>query len=478
LAPDPAPPVGLWHGTVVTNAILYGYSPLSGTLSAPVVGVDHYRVWPPPSSADVQTGTYWMLDRIVETLRASTHSIVNLSIGPYDGQIADDTEPNRWTAELDSLAADRGIVFVNAIGNNGEETNNRLLSPGDMANGIGVGACTSRDYSDRVTRAPYSPVGPGRPGQRVQPVGVAFGGTADQERFCGLGVSGTMVSAHGTSFAAPLITHGIVGLPPKLGSRARPETLRAFAAHFASGRGTRGTKITDIGYGRILEDYTVALECQQNEITVLYQDTIKRGQVSAYYLPAPVSISECELVQLIWTICYMSPVDPSSASDYTEAGLDITFRPHENTHQLYDASSKKALGEVDVVKQKVIFEKDFKAGKVFLSELPVADSGWRRGRTEGEQRAGGKWETLVKANIRRRGPLLFRPRIDVEYLARRAGILVNADKAPPLELTILVTLRAPDGVNLYESVRAAYPVLIELPVDLALQATVALPIQV
>jgi hypothetical protein len=478
LAPDPAPPVGLWHGTVVTNAVLYGYSPLSGKLSTPVIGIDHYRVWPPPSSANVETGTYWMLDRIVETLRASTHSIVNLSIGPYDGQLADDTEPNRWTAELDALAFERGIVFVNAIGNNGEDSNNRLLSPGDMANGVGVGACTTRGNTDRISRAPYSPVGPGRPGQRVQPVGVAFGGTADRERFCGLGIGGSMVAAHGTSFAAPLVTHGIAGLPAKLGLRARPETLRAFAAHFASGRGAKGTKLTDIGYGRFPENYAAALECLPNEITVLYQDTIKRGQVSAYYLPAPDNISEYEWVELIWTICYMSPVDPSSAADYTEAGLDITFRPHENTHHLYDAASKESLGEVDVVKQKSSFEKDYQAGKVFLSELPVADSGWRRRRAEGEQRAAGKWETLVKASVRRRGPLLFKPRIDVEYLARRAGLLINAETAAPLELTILVTLRAPDSVDLYEAARAAYPVLVELPVDVALQTKVTLPIRV
>jgi len=479
LAPDPAPSIGLWHGTVVTNTLLYGYTPLSGALATPIAGIDHYRVWPPPSTVDVDTGAYWMLDRIVETLQASKHSIVNLSIGPYNGQIGDDAEPNRWTAELDAIAVTHGIVFVNAIGNNGQETNNRLLSPGDMANGMGVGACTSRDRTQRIIRAPYSPVGPGRAGQRVQPVGVAFGGTEAQDRYCGLGMNGAMVAAHGTSFAAPLVTHAVTALSENLGARTRPETLRAFAAHFAEGRGARGTKLTDIGYGRLPEDYERALECEPNEVTLLYQDTLNRGEVAAYYLPAPASVAEGDSIEVLWTVCYMSPIDPSSAADYTEAGLDITFRPHERIHHLYDATNRKLLGEVDILRDKATFEKQYQAGSVILSDLPVADSGWRRGRTEGELRAAGKWETLVHAAIRRRGTLLFRPRLDIEYMARRAGMLVKPKDALPLDLTILVTLRAPTSIALYESVRAEYPVLVELQADLAVRAAVsAVPVRV
>ena len=83
-----------------------------------------------------------------------------------------------------------------------------------------------------------------------------------------------------------------------------------------------------------------------------------------------------------------------------------------------------------------------------------------RTRNEALLREEGKWETTVSASVRMRASGLFSPRIQLSYLARRNGSLVS--NVDPLNYSALVTVRAPQGVQLYDAVRTQLPLLTPL----------------
>lgn len=458
---------GIRHGTIVTNAVLYGYDAVAAEQPRPLVTVDHYRILPAPPVGTTDTQFYWMLDRIVERTVADGHTIVNLSLGPPKS-VDEDSEPHRWTAELDALAHDKGILFISAVGNNGRRAENRVQVPGDMANGLSVGACTSRDEGRPLQRASYSAIGPGRPGQRVVPVGVGFGGSsADAEPFRGRGPHGVFIEDQGTSFATPLATHGIGGLRAILGSAngsrqagvQRPDTLRAYAAHFAHGRVVTNQDERDVGYGRLRESYADVWDCGQSAVTVEYNLLLKRNQLIAVQFPVPAGIRSDAMLDIIFTVCYTSRVQPAHAADYARAGLDMTFRPHDRMFCISDPATKKVLiPKIDVQSESAMVVKLLATG-ARLSEHPVSRSGWRRSKWEGDQRGSGKWDTLVRSELRVRSKDLHAPRLDIEYLFRDGARLVR-DRVPDLAVTLLVTVRAPQDVALYDRVLQELPVLV------------------
>ena len=179
LTSEPATADGLDHGTAVVGAAMFGLANAETTVRQPPCPIESVRVMPPREIPGDLAG-YWILDQIVEAVRENDFGIVNLSIGP-ERAMEDSHEPDRWTSELDHLAWEHTVLFVVAAGNGGEQPQDlglhRIQVPGDMVNGITVGACDSPPPSRAWSRADYSSMGPGRHGNRVVPTGVQFGGT-------------------------------------------------------------------------------------------------------------------------------------------------------------------------------------------------------------------------------------------------------------------------------------------------------------
>jgi hypothetical protein len=466
------------HGTMVTSAILYGYAAVDADgAQSPVALVDHYQVIPPPKAVGVvDTEFYWVLDQIVKYSVGHDHRIVNLSLGP-PRCMEEDAEPHAWTATLDEIAKQYGILFVCAVGNNGAFERNRIRVPADMANGLAVGACRSRDAAARVQRADYSALGPGRAGQRVAPLGVAFGGSlADSTPFRARGPGGRPENDEGTSFATPLVSHGIADLRAMLDS-PRPDTLRAFAAHFVQGRPARGHDARHIGYGRLRETYADVWDCGPNAITVLYDVEMRKGELLALPLPMPGGIRPDAEVRIVFTVCYSSEVQAQHASDYTRSGLDITFRPHDQMFTAYDASTKplKRIGTFHVERDQDALAEIAKTRPIKMSAHPLAKSGWRRSRWEGDQRDAGKWDTLVRADWPFAARELRGARVDLEYHARDGVRLMGPD-APVLPVTVLITVEGPTDVPLYDLVQPQLQSLVPL-VRSASEISVPLPLR-
>lgn len=463
------PPGGpaLRHGSMVTSAMLYGSINPAETLPDPTACVDHYRVFPMPPLVKGKPDhrLYDVLDKIKATVQQHHYPIVVLAIGPNDS-IDEASEPDRFTAELDALAFENDVTFVVAVGNNGELDRalgyDRVQPPGDMVNGIGVGAVTTntRDSKKRNIRATYSARGPGREGQRVQPLVVEFGGSKD-ERFVGFDERGRLASAMGTSFAAPTVGRSVGGLQSSLEPvRHRPDVLRGFAVHHAERGHGHGKLYCDLGYGRVPADFSNAFECPENEVTVLFEDRLPRGEVTALRFPFPIGLPPDAKLELLWTLSYVSAVDPRDATDYTLSGIDTVFRPDSRRRMLTDPATKK--GEpVRTDSDRSRIAKALAAGWR-LSEEPSAHSSWSLTKGEQRLRRDGKWETIMPGRVLAKAGELFEPRLDVSHLRRENGRLVRGKAIEPLRFAMLLTIRALSGEAVYDLVASQYRVLTPL----------------
>ncbi|HKP89474.1 MAG TPA: S8 family peptidase [Thermoleophilaceae bacterium] len=456
------------HGTLVTSALLYGPVELGRALEPPPAHVDHFRVLPPPPGVDEDDEPYWVLDRVVETLRAHPDRwrLVNLSYGP-DETVDEGGDVDRFTAEVDLLAYDLGLTFVVAVGNEGSSTistlgDDRVMAPADGVNVLGVGACDA-PAPEALTRADYSCVGPGRPGLRVQPLGVSFGG-AHARLFTGAAPNGGLQASLGTSFAAPSAARGLATLLPVV-PELSPTLARGLAAHFADGADT--AELVELGYGRLPGDYRPLLECSEGEVTVVVRDTIQRGGGRSYALPYPRG-GAGGIVETRWTISFTSPTDPQDPVEYTLAGLELLFRPHVMRYKMTKKGEKPKT--VDLRESNALNQLLTDGWELGRQPLPRPAKQWR---SEQTLREDGKWETVMRHEDSMRSASLFLPELIVAYLERSQGKLVPARSAQrELDFTLVMTVRSRRTADIYERVLAdsRFHVLTPLAPVVAVQA--------
>jgi Subtilase family len=459
------------HGSTVTSAFLFGNLDGKKQLPRPPAAVDHFRVFPPPAAElDGDPNLPWLLDQITSVVKQRRHRLFNISLGP-DVCTDEDEVPHAWTLKLDQLAREHKVTFVVAAGNNGEEDQalgyNRVQAPADMINGIGVGACRFESSSEPLERASYSAMGPGRYGQIVQPIGVAFGGDFTAKAFVGFNHSGRLQMTSGTSFATPLVARGVAELHGGLGvERSTPDVTRAFAAHFAVPKKQKHD-VLELGYGRLPVSYAHIWECAPNECVVLYQDTLRRAETIAMHLPFPRGLDDGVLIELVWTIAFTSTTDPANAAEYSRDGLELHFRPNENLRAIKDPATGLQIAQLDIARRRVELDALSQKQAIDIGSNPLSDSRWHPKSNGPKRRGAGQWETLLRGRIPRiKTEELFLPRLDINYLHRAGGRLEH--RTAPLAVTMLVTMRAPVKVPLYDAVRNQFQVLTPLVNQLSL----------
>lgn len=444
----------LKHGTGVTGAVLYGLVAPGQMAPQPPLPVDSFRVLPAPNVPGDLEG-YWVLDRIKETVEQDGHKLVNLSLGPSLA-VEEDMEPNRWTSELDQLAWDNDVLFVVAAGNDGEEDRttglHRVQVPADMANGLAVGSCDAPAPDSPWARAPYSSMGPGRHGSRVQPLGVQFGGGPDR-LFKVLRGDGRFWEAAGTSFAAPVTTHALAELVNHL-PRINSSVLRAFATHFAE-RPRHHIKLRDeVGYGRHPLSFVDAMNCDPDTVHVLIIDEIAREDLFGYRLPVPATVSAGVDLQL--TLAYSSPVDPTQPTEYTSASLELVLRPHQFMHSFRPPKGDDGRTQT-LDRRSAEATQLMQDGWVWSQEAVTQTLGAPKGANEAQLRDSGKWETIRHHRLPL--PAVDGPRLELSYLARRAGALDNSPTKVPFALLMSIKDQAGNG-TLYDEVRSNFRALL------------------
>lgn len=416
----------LYHGAAVSGALLFG--PLKEGQKAPVpyCYVDHYRV------LDELTGVgdedlLDVLIRIETILKSTNYQFASLSIGPFM-PIEDSGEPHAWTSVLDKIFVEQGILATLAIGNTGTEDresgNARIQPPSDSVNGMAIGAADTEH--DKWKRAPYSSFGPGRAPGIIKPDVVAFGGSSEQNfNVVNAFDKGNSCPDAGTSYATPASLRTALGVRVHFGEILSPIALKALLIH---GADDNGHAREEVGWGRIPLDFNELVKTDGHVARVVYQGVLSPAES----IKAPIPMPPEELkgrVTIEATIAYLAPISPQDSANYTNAGLDIVFRPNDKkkskvTQKHPDPQSFFSGTEYELYDEKLTYK-------------------------------AHTWETVRTAKCTKLASKLSNPRFDIHYNARDGvgGVHGSGQK---INYALIVTISAPNHPELYNHIVQRY----------------------
>jgi len=348
------------------------------------------------------------------------------------------------------LAATRKVAFFVAVGNDGEAGNglDRIQSPSDMVNGMGIGAYTQRNGRD--VHAPYSCKGPGRECSKMKPDLVAFGGCDQQPIHLVAATSGKKVLAHGTSFASPIAA--------ALGAQTtdsfeRGTTLLARALLIHTARHPEGDPDHLLGHGIVGPTMDDILYCNRNEVTIIFQGDLIPTKMVRLPVMLPTGINITGNVEIRWTIAGLPPVSPIHPSDYTACCIEDTFYPNDQVFafSLLDKNGKRQVKRLHL-KDDDAEIKRLLANGWEKSHMPTTQSG-NEYPTEQERRSSYKWEPIVRRAVSKRASSLYQPFLVLHAIPRNSG-------TARLDYAAIVTISAPKCADdLYSAVLRRYPVL-------------------
>lgn len=376
--------------------------------------------------------------------------LFNLSFGPK-GPIVDDSI-SRFTYALDKLTYDvkEGEInplFCIAAGNDGEleDPLNRIQSPSDMVNGLGVGAYSFSTNGDLI-RAPYSCIGSGREGAKTKPDFLEFGGSLERPFVLIDLEAGTLSANWGTSFASPLAI-GKIGRLLAKSENIQPHIGRTLLIH--NTKTDKEHSRNEQGYGFCPENIDDILNCEDKIVTILYSGMLKPTRMAKLPIFAPKINKIGGCVKISWTVTTI--VDPyaNDPDAYTNNCIVDTFYPHELTFNFSKRNSKpyklNLLNKEHWLKAEELLDEGYQR-----SDLPVSSAGQYKNETD-LRNIDLKWDTVIKKQKSMRGSSLLNPFLTLHAIGRNGYI----DK--PLKYFVAVTIDAPKyGGSLYDEILQTY----------------------
>jgi hypothetical protein len=244
----------------------------------------------------------------------------------------------------------------------------------------------------------------------------------------------------GTSFAAPSVLRLGTGIKAHFGSGLNLLAIRTLLIHSTE---CADHSRQEVGWGRVPRDLATIVLCDDDTIRIVYQGTIS----PARYIRIPVPVPPGELtgnVSIKATLCYKTPTDPHHPGNYTRAGLELTFRPHDQK-----------------------FSRDTQLHPDSKSFFGTTVNGM----TEDELRKDAwKWENCLHATKSFRGSSLRNPTFDLHYNARLEGRDFRPDE--PLSYAMIITVKSRNTLDLYDQVVRKYATQLE-----PIRPVVDIPIQ-
>ncbi|MBC3803348.1 S8 family serine peptidase [Acetobacterium fimetarium] len=441
------------HGTGVCGVVLHGN--LAGKskndlLEVPCLSIESYRVLPLKNESDFEL--YEAIDAIEQVVKTRNDlKLFNLSFGPI-GAIVDDSI-SRFTYVLDRLTYDvpegeTNPLFCVAVGNDGDLgfPFNRIQSPSDMVNGLGVGAYTI-DLDGEKQKASYSCIGGGREGAKIKPDFLEFGGSIDRP-FVLVGTKpNTLAASAGTSFASPLVVNKI-GTLMAHSENIEPHLGRTLLIHNAE----RACHLTqeDQGYGFCPDNVHEILTCEDKKVTILYSGTLEPKQTVQLPVFAPHINRVAGNVTISWTITTI--VDPfvNDPDAYTNNCIEDVFIPHEMTFNFskYGHPTKKLnlLKKDSIIQASELLDNGYKK-----SNFPVSHPSKKYWEETDLRATDLKWDTVISKYQRMRGASLLNPAITLHAIGR------NDFDARELKYFVAVSIEAPNFEgSLYDTILQNY----------------------
>lgn len=458
---EPSDDACVSHGSGVCSAILYGnLAGLNGkdVLEPPCALIDCYRVLPLQNKKDFDL--YEVIDLIESIVPNSPHTkLYNLSMGPK-GAIVDDSI-SRFTYALDKLTYevaqdDINPLFVVAVGNDGElpPLYNRIQSPSDLVNGLGIGSFTYNCNGEKTVSS-YSCVGPGREGGKTKPDLLEFGGSIEHPFIIPDLDHLSLCATAGTSFSAPVVT-GKIGKLLAMSDSISPHLARALLIHNA--QFIDGIPRNKQGFGLCPDNVADLLECRDNFVTVMYSGTI----IPTQFLQLPVfapRINEMHgNVTISWTIATVVAPYSNDPDAYTNNCIEDVFYPHSMIYTFSkQGQSSQKINLLDPAKIPMI--RNLIDTGYRQSSMPVshpAKVSWE----EADLRAVDlKWDTIIHKELTMRSSSLFDPSLTIHALGR------NGFENESIRYYVIVTINAPryDG-RLYDAILQNYQNLLPIEV--------------
>lgn len=449
----------LSHGSAVCGVVLHGNLAGKGkldTLPIPCVSVESFRVLPIQNQNDFEL--YEAIDAIENIVNSHKDiKLYNLSFGPM-GAIVDDSI-NRFTYVLDRLTYEVpeneiNPLFCVAVGNDGELMNplNRIQSPSDLVNGLGVGAYTYCTDGTK-TRASYSCIGNGREGAKIKPDFLEFGGSVDRPFVLVGSHANTLAISAGTSFASPLSVNKIGKLMAQSENIA-PHIGRTLLIHNSSVDDFLSQE--EQGHGYCHENPADILLCDDKKVTILYAGTLEPSQTVHLPIFSPKINAVNGMVNVSWTITTIVAPYVNDPDAYTNNCIEDVFIPHDMTFNFYkkDLRTRKII---NTKKLNLFKPEDVKKAKALIdegysrSEFPASHSAKHSWNESDLRAAEFKWDTVIKKNQRMRGSSLLNPALTLHAIDR------NGFTSDNIQYYAAITIEAPKYVgSLYDTVLQTY----------------------
>ncbi len=441
------------HGTGVCGTVLYGnLAGRSSTdkLEIPPVSVESYRVLPVKNRFDFEL--YEAIDAIENVITGQSNiKLYNLSFGPV-GAIVDDSI-SRFTYVLDLLTykvADSDInpLICVAVGNDGEcdYPHNRIQSPSDMVNGLGIGAYTYAADGSK-TRASYSCVGGGREGAKIKPDILEFGGSIDRP-FVLVGTRpNTLSTSAGTSFASPFAVHKIGKLMAKSDGIV-PHIGRTLLIHTAQKCDTLTQD--EQGFGFCLDNVDDILNCEDNKVTILYSGVLDSSQTVKLPIFAPKINDVKGSVTITWTVSTIVNPNVNDPDAYSCNCIEDTFIPHDMTYNFtkkgFSSKTLNLLKPDHALQVKGLLDNGYAR-----SEFPVSHPA-KKYWDETDLRATDlKWDTVIRKFVTMRGSSILNPALTLHAIGR------NGFDTQKIKYFAAITIAAPKyGGALYDAILQQY----------------------
>ncbi len=425
----PATKEYLSHGVGVSSAALFGHIDTKAPLPQPYANIDHFRVLDEAPGQDPHE-LYEVLDRIEGVLSSQEYDFINLSLGP--SLPIEDDDVHAWTAVLDDRLSRVSTLAVIAVGNDGEGDSilglDRVQVPSDCVNALAIGACDTPGTDWQ--RAPYSSKGPGRSPGLVKPDLVDFGGEFSRPFVVVASDSiPSLTTTGGTSFATPSVLRLGTGIRAQFGSNLNHLAIRTLLVHTCE-EGDQDHR--EIGWGRVARSLDDIILCDDDTVRVVYQGEISPAKYIRAAIPVP-SEPMSGMVSITSTICYKTQTDPHHPGNYTQAGLEVTFRPNDGKFSRDNQVHPDSAG-------------------FFGSSLPGAHE-------DDLRRDAWKWENCLHGAKRKRGSSLVNPCFDIHYNARLEGR--NFTPPETLSYAMVVSVHAKGVADLYDQVVRQYATQIQ-----------------
>lgn len=345
------------HGTFIASTIQFGneLNNISGNSGIRFKFLDVIAVPNSDSDYGPVDGIYEeeLQEIIIEVLKSFPEvKIWNLSLG-LNKQV-NDSQISDLAIFLDEMQVEYNVQFFIASGNINDlhlqrewpvEENahefDRICSPADSVLGVTVGSVALKESSDSIVKSEepssFSRRGPGA-NYIIKPDLVDYGGNLSKtgEVFnlglIGLNSKGDLIEGIGTSYATPRVVQKFATIYHELTDKnllvakamlihsARMETkaIQEKEQHF----------MKYYGFGKPSSNINNILKCSENEITLVFNQTIQRGKyLEMFDFPYPPSLIRDGRYygEITMTLLYEPPLDARYGSEYCRTNVDASF---------------------------------------------------------------------------------------------------------------------------------------------------------